>query len=78
MEQRLIAQKQSAGFIKRAVVSKLDDYWMVVVVEENDTTINLTLQRLEDGKELVRKFATLYAAANVLKKMGFKKFAVFH
>ena len=77
MEQRLIAQKQSAGFIKRAVVMKLDDYWVVVVVEENGTMIKLTLQRLEDGKESVRKFATLDAAANVLRKMGISKFKVF-
>jgi hypothetical protein len=78
MEQKLIAQKLAAGFIKQAVAVKIEDYWVIVVIEKNGEEIQLTLQRVQDNKEVIRKFATLDSAANVLKKMGFDEFSVFH
>lgn len=78
MEQRLIEQKQSAGFIRQAAVIKRDESWVVVVIEDSGLKIQLTLQRDKYGREVVRKFAKLDSVANVLKKMGFREFAVFH
>lgn len=76
MEQKHISQKLHAGFIQKAVVEKTGGQWVIELIEENGERFQLTLQRLQGEEEAPRRFASLDAAANAVRRIGFTKFEV--